>query len=85
MYYYRHSHGLDTDAAILLKDGRWGAVEIKVGESRVDEAISNLRKFSDTVDSERMNPPSFLMVLISHGYAYVKDGVHVVPIDCLRD
>ncbi len=85
VYHYRDSNGLDMDAVIHLKDGRWGAVGIKVGESRVDEAISNLRKFSDTVDSERMNPPSFLMVLISHGYAYVKDGVHVVPIDCLRD
>ena len=85
VYYYRDSNNLEMDAVVHLKDGRWGASEIKVGESRVDEAVANLKRFSETVDSERMNPPSFLMVLISHGYAYVKDGVHVVPIDCLRD
>lgn len=38
------------------------------------------------VDSESMNPPSFLAVVTSCGLAYTRDdGVHVIPLGCLRD
>jgi len=38
------------------------------------------------VDAEKMNPPSFLMVLSGGQVAYTRaDGVLVVPIGCLRD
>ena len=42
---------------------------------------------SDKIDTTRMKKPSFLMVLTANGlYAYQRDdGVHVVPISCLKD
>lgn len=39
------------------------------------------------IDTDKMNVPSFLMVLIGIGdYAYRRqDGVYVVPIGCLKN
>ena len=84
-YYYDRT-GLETDAVIHLRDGRWGAVEIKLGNARIDDAAKNLLRLKNKVDEREMGNPSFLMVLVSSGYAYKRsDGVLVVPIGCLRD
>ena len=53
---------------------------------QIDEAAANLLKLSEKVDKEKMNNPSFLMVLTGGQLAYTRsDGVLVVPIGCLRD
>lgn len=78
--------GLEVDAIITLPDGRWGAVEIKMGQRQVDEAAQNLLKLKKKVDSEVMQPPSFLMVLTGNGYALkLENDVLVVPVSCLKD
>ena len=70
---------------MALQDGRWGAVEIKMGQAKVEQAASNLLRLKNRVDEEKMNPPSFLMVLTGNGYAMRrKDGVLVVPVTCLK-
>jgi hypothetical protein len=69
-----------------LPDGRWGAVEIKMGQRQVEEAANNLLKLKKKVDIEVMQPPAFLMVLTGNGYALqLENGVLVVPITCLKD
>lgn len=84
--HYRDDTGLEADAIVVLPDGRWGAIEIKMGQRQVEEASLNLLKLKDKVDVEAMNPPSFLMVLTGNGYALKqKNGVMVVPVSCLRD
>jgi predicted AAA+ superfamily ATPase len=84
--HYRDESGLEADAIVTLPDGRWGAVEVKMGQSQVDEASANLLKLKAKVDADVMNPPSFLMVLTGNGYALrQKNGVLVVPISCLKD
>jgi predicted AAA+ superfamily ATPase len=84
--YYRDGTGLEADAIIHLYDGRWGAVEVKMGAGSVEEAAENLKKLSGKIDHEEMGKPSFLMVLTATSYAYRReDGVYVVPIGCLRD
>ena len=71
---------------IKLHDGRWAAVEVKLGMKQIDEAASNLLRLSEKVDKEKMNSPSFLMVLTGGQIAYQRpDGVLVVPIGCLKD
>lgn len=83
--HYQDNTGLEADAIIALHDGRWGAVEVKMGQKMVDEAAENLLKLKDKIDADKTNPPSFLMVLTGNGYAYRrKDGVFCVPIGCLR-
>ena len=84
--HYSDETGLEADAIITLPDGRWGAVEIKMGQRQVDEAAINLLKLKKKVDTDVMQPPAFLMVLTGNGYALKLDnGVLVVPITCLKD
>jgi predicted AAA+ superfamily ATPase len=77
---------LESDLVIKLHDGRWAAVEVKLGMKQIEEAAANLIKLSQKIDTEKMNQPSFLMVLTGGSVAYRRsDGVMVVPIGCLRD
>jgi hypothetical protein len=86
VFHYRDASGLEADAIIHLKDGRWGAIEVKMGSKEIDEAAENLKKLQATVNSDKMKEPSFLMVLTSTELAYRRDdGVYIVPIGCLRD
>lgn len=84
LYHYRDSSNLEADAVIQLRDGRWAAVEVKLSSGGIDLGAKNLIKLKERIDAEKMNPPSFLMVLTSVGTAYRReDGVWVVPIGCL--
>lgn len=86
VYHYRDKSGLEIDAVIQLADGRWGAAEVKMGAGEIEDAAENLLKLRKTIDTEKMNEPSFLMVLTGTEYAFqLKNGVWVVPIGCLKD
>lgn len=87
VFYYRDKSGLESDAIIHLKDGRWGAVEIKLGsEDAINEASENLIKLSNVVDVKEMNEPSFLAIITAGKYAYRRpDGVYVIPITTLKN
>lgn len=86
VFHYRDSTDLEVDCILRLDDGRWAAVEVKVGGNKIDEAAANLLKLQNRVDVEHMQPPAFLMVVYGGQYAYRRpDGVNVVPIGCLRD
>jgi uncharacterized protein len=55
-------------------------------KKRIAEAYKNLTKLKNKVDTEIMNPPSFLMVLTGDQYAFRdRNGILIVPISCLRD
>lgn len=82
VYHYRDKSGLEYDAV----DGRWGAVEIKLGFNEFDKATKNLKIFSDIIDTKKMNKPLFLMILTGTELGYTRDdGVFVVPVGCLKD
>ena len=86
VFHYKDGNDNEVDAIIHLRDGRWGAIEIKLGTNEIDKASRNLLKLRDSIDTEKMEPPSFLMILTAGEYAYdTDDGVPVVPIGCLRD
>ena len=86
VYHYRDKSGLEADMIIQLADGRWAALEVKMGNKQIEEASVNLRKLKDKVNAEKMGEPAFLMVITAGEYAYRrKDGVLVVPIGCLKD
>jgi predicted AAA+ superfamily ATPase len=86
LFHYRDKSELESDLIIKLHDGRWAPVEVKLGNKQIEEAAANLIKLSQKVDTEKMNQPSFLMVLTGGQVAYRRpDGVLVVPIGCLRD
>ena len=86
VYHYRDTRGLEADAIIHLNNGDWGAVEIKLGDDRIDEAAKNLLKLKESIDTEHEKAPKFLMVLTGLNYGYRRlDGVLVVPIGCLKN
>ena len=86
VYHYRDKNGLECDAVIHLRNGKYGLVEIKLGgEKAINDGASNLQRLASKIDIDKMKEPSFLMVLTASGpYAYRrKDGVLVVPISTL--
>lgn len=83
VFHYRDSDGLECDAVIHLNDGRWAALEIKLGSSKIDEAAANLIKLKNKVDLKQK--PSFLAIVTATKYGYKReDGVYVIPIGCLK-
>ncbi|MEY8436290.1 DUF4143 domain-containing protein [Atopobiaceae bacterium 24-176] len=65
--YYRDSDGLEVDCIIELRDGRWGAIEIKLSDVKVPEAESSLLRLAKKIaanPSARNPEPSFLMALV---------------------
>lgn len=88
VYHYRDNTGLECDAVIHLRNGKYGLIEIKLGgDSLIEEGAKSLKKLKDCIDTTKMNKPSFLMVLTGIGkYAYKReDGVLVVPIGVLKN
>ena len=88
VYHFRDKNGLECDAVIHLRDGRYGLVEIKLGgEDLIENGATALSKLAGMIDTERMKAPAFMMVLVGAGsYAYRReDGIYVVPIGCLKD
>ena len=82
--HYRDDYGVEVNAIVQLHDGRWGAIEIKLGEGQVDAAAANLKRFSEQIDQQRSGSPAFLAVICGKGYGYRRsDGVVVVPVGAL--
>lgn len=85
--HYRDNAGLECDAVLRLNDGRWGAIEIKLGgEDLIESGAKSLKLLKSKIEeksSERS--PSFLLVLTAVGAAYQReDGVYVAPINMLK-
>ena len=84
IFHYRENTGLEADAIIQLRDGRWAAVEVKLGQHLVDRAAASLKLVEEHVDPVRHGAPAFLAVITGWGYAYRRtDGVFVLPIGAL--
>ena len=84
--HYRDRNGLECDAVVHLRNGKYGLVEVKIGgDTLIEEGVKNLKSLSQKIDTDRMNEPSFMMVLTAIGdYAFRRsDGVWIVPIAAL--
>ena len=85
--HYRDNAGLECDAVIHLEDGRWGAVEIKLGGDKlVEDGAKSLKLLKSKILEKSDNrAPSFLMVLTAVGPSYLReDGVYVAAINQIR-
>ncbi len=86
VFHYRDKTGLESDLIVRLRDGRWAAIEVKLGNKQIEEAARNLVVLKAKIDEDKMGQASFLMVLTGGQYAYRRnDGVLVVPIGCLKN
>ncbi|MFA5687392.1 MAG: DUF4143 domain-containing protein [Bacilli bacterium] len=88
VYHYKHHDtNHELDAVVELNDGRWIAIEVKLGASQIDDAAENLLKINNYfVNNENTSKPSALVVICGLTKAYYKreDGVIVVPITALK-
>ena len=91
--YYHDIYGLEADAVLHLDDGRYALIEIKLGQSEVDEGAKHLCKIESLIKehnkTETQTPlrlPDLKMVITGSQYGYRReDGVFVIPLGCLRD
>jgi len=86
VFHYRDKSGLESDLIVRLRDGRWAAIEVKLGKKQIDDAAENLLALKSRIDEEKMGKASFLMIITGGQYAYCRnDGILVVPVACLKD
>ena len=84
--FYRDENDFEVDAILRANNGKWAAIEIKLGAGYIDSAASNLLKFKDKVDVEKCGESAFLAVLTGTDYSYKRnDGVYVVSIGTLKN
>lgn len=88
VYHFVNKNGLECDAVMHLRNGKYGLIEIKLGgEDNIEEGCKSLKKVENEIDTDKMSKPTFKMVLVGVGnYAYKReDGIYVVPIGCLKN
>lgn len=84
VYHYRDSTDLEVDAIVDADDGRWAAIEVKLGQSDIDAAAATLLRFSDKIDTAKSGKPAMLAVITGMGYGYRRpDGIVVIPAGAL--
>ncbi len=88
LHYYADSDGLEVDVIIELTDGRWAAIETKLGDSKVDQGVKNLLRLEKKVLNDplaRGYEPVFKVVVGSGAYArqLSDSGIYVIPLDTL--
>lgn len=72
----------EVDAIVEFSDGEYGAIEIKLGNNQIDDAIKSLTKFNDKVEKK----PKFLCVIVGIASGLTRDPktcVYVVPYNTL--
>lgn len=76
--HYRDSNGHEIDAIVDLPDGRWMAVEVKVGQNQVSAGLESLDR---AVRQIRREPPVMKAVITGNGFtAPLADGAVTFPL-----
>ncbi len=84
VHQFRDASGLEVDAIVAARDGRWAAFEVKLGQRQIDEAAATLLRFAEKVDTDTVGPAATLGVIVATGYGYLRpDGVAVMPVGAL--
>lgn len=85
VHHYHDAAGREADAVIVMPDGRWALVEVKLGGKGVEDGSRDLIKLADKIDQTLMGPPSFLAVIHAGRFAARLDnGVLAIPLGCLK-
>ncbi len=86
LFYYRDNKDYEVDFILKTENGKWGAIEVKMGAKQIEEAAINLKKVKEKVDIDKCGEPSFLLVLTASELSYVReDGIYVVSIGNLKN
>lgn len=82
--FYRDNKGLEVDAIIEATNGRWVALEAKLGHGRVEEGAHNLQEMRGKLSAQTNAACGGLVVVVADSPTYVRpDGVIVTSIASL--
>lgn len=82
--HYRDSNGKEIDAVITLPDGRWGAVEVKLGGVQILKGVESLRRVIAQIDTDVVGEPAFRLVITGTGpILTADDGTVTCPLRAL--
>ena len=84
LFHFRdNTTGLEIDSIVELRNGDYGAIEIKLGTDKIEEAAKNLLRFNEIVQKK----PKFLCIICGLHEAIIKrdDGIYVIPITSLKN
>lgn len=83
--HYRDSNGKEIDAILMLPDGRWGAVEVKLGGLQAQAGIAALGRVLEQIDTDAVGEPAFRLAVTGTGPSLTADeGTVVAPLCALR-
>ena len=91
--YYHDRYGLEADAVLHLRDGRYALIEFKLGTKEIDEGAKHLceieRLINEYNEKEKQCPlrlPDLKIVITGSQFGYKReDDVFVIPIGCLKN
>lgn len=92
IFHYRDRYGLEADIVLHLEDGRYALIECKLGSAEIEDGAGHLkelvgliRKHNEEEKQVPLREPDLLIVITGGEYAYTRpDGVHVIPLACLK-
>lgn len=90
--YYHDRYGLEADIVLHLNDGRYALIECKLGSNEIEKGATHLIELKKLIkehnkDEKQMpiREPDLLVVLTGGQLGITRnDGVHVIPIGCLK-
>ena len=87
MFHYQDYTNKEVDVVIELKDGRWCAIEIKLGANQIDKAAKNLIELNNNIIKNGGKAPAIMCVIcgLSNAAYQRPDGVFVIPITSLKN
>ena len=84
--HYRDSSGQEVDVIVELPNGDFGAIEVKVNSpENIEEGIKSLSRFEEKLIRAKAKLPTFKCIITTSGACYKsKEGVYIIPINCLK-
>lgn len=82
--HYRDSNGKEIDAIVTLPDGRWAAIEVKLGGLQIPTARTSLEAALAHINTDHLGEPSFRLIVTGTGPTLtLDDGTITCPLAAL--
>ncbi len=86
IHHYRDDYDLSCDAIIKRRAGEYALIQTALSSHRQESAAQHLGRLEALVLQKKRPKPAFKMILTAGEYGYTRlDGIHIVPLACLRD
>ncbi|MDR0886411.1 MAG: DUF4143 domain-containing protein [Clostridiales Family XIII bacterium] len=86
VYQYRDSTNLEVDAIVERYDGKWLAIEVKLGgDKAIEDAVSNFKKLKKRLTKEKLEQLGSFNIITAGEFSYRRpDGVNVIALGHLK-